>query len=303
MRHTLIRILLVIIFGAIVTGGVLLFNNFNAIEAHELRFENRVIVSEGRDRVYMLGVPSQQTYEPVPLLVVLHGGGSSAEDVQERTDFETAYRVLKKPVAIAYPEGTPDRPEDDHNVWNAERCCDIALEEDISDAEFLSAVVTDIANIIPIRSVSVVGFSNGAMMATHWACHPESPVDFMISVDGGVKVLENCERRDWSGIFFGFNNELKPIPEGGTTIHKNLFTSPEGGGWDTTRFQCQQSQGGEHRTRTQLIEVSGYYDCAGGSFKEIWNLSDEHAWPTFSLWSEVRNTYESFEEWVWHSVP
>ncbi|MBX3462845.1 MAG: alpha/beta fold hydrolase [Planctomycetes bacterium] len=120
----------------------------------------------GRDRRYHLHLPpAAQDGHGVPLLLVLHGGGGSGEQVRESTGL--AERAVRAGFAVAFPDGTgPLRSR--LLTWNSGGVQAYAAEHDVDDTGFLRAVVADVqkrAAIDPLR-VFAAGHSNGGMM-----CH------------------------------------------------------------------------------------------------------------------------------------
>lgn len=119
----------------------------------------------GRDRRYLLHVPRRDDKTPLPLLLVLHGGGGTAEQARESTNL--AEIGVRGGFVVAFADGTgPGRGR--LLTWNSGGIRVWAADNDIDDTGFLRAVVADVqrqASIDPHR-VFAVGHSNGGMM-----CH------------------------------------------------------------------------------------------------------------------------------------
>jgi polyhydroxybutyrate depolymerase len=96
-----------------------------------------------------------------PLVVVLHGAGDTAADVQANLGWDGL--ADREGVVVAYPAGL-DR------TWNAGRCCGAAVERHVDDVAYLDALVAALRDSDGIGRVYAVGFSNGAMMSYAWAC-------------------------------------------------------------------------------------------------------------------------------------
>jgi polyhydroxybutyrate depolymerase len=120
----------------------------------------------GRDRRYRLHVPPHAAdAPPVPLLLVLHGGGGNGEQVLESTGL--ADIGTRAGFAVAFPDGT-GLLRGRLLTWNSGGIQVHAAEHDVDDVGFLRAVVLDAqqrAAIDPAR-VFAAGHSNGGMM-----CH------------------------------------------------------------------------------------------------------------------------------------
>ncbi|NKQ53597.1 hypothetical protein HFP15_11985 [Amycolatopsis sp. K13G38] len=127
---------------------------------------HRDLTVGGRKRGY-LAVGPHVHKAGLPLLIVLHGRGISAQQESERTGFLTyAQRGLAD---IVYPSGISES-------WNAGHgCCGAAAKEGISDVPFVTALVTDATHYFDAdsRRIYLVGYSNGAKLAFTTVCaHP-----------------------------------------------------------------------------------------------------------------------------------
>src|SRR6185312_7191862 len=103
----------------------------------------------GLDRSYLLHLPNPLPNNPLPLVVVLHGGGGSAESAAKMTGFDA--EADKQGFIVAYPEGT-DRGHPVLSLfgkpgfltWNAGDCCGYAQQHGVDDVGFIRAVVTQV---------------------------------------------------------------------------------------------------------------------------------------------------------------
>lgn len=129
--------------------------------------EQTVVLDHGgRDRRYLLHVPPRAANGgDMPLLVVLHGGGGSGEQVRETTGLAEA--AVRAGFVVVFPDGTgPLRTR--LLTWNSGGIPVYAEEHDVDDVAFLRAVVGDVQRRVPIDAARVfaAGHSNGGMM-----CH------------------------------------------------------------------------------------------------------------------------------------
>ena len=123
----------------------------------------------GRDRRYHLHVPPQPTVGEkglgAPLVLVLHGGGGSGEQIGATSGF--ADLADREGFVVAFPDGTgPLRGR--LLTWNSGGIKVYAADQEVDDVGFLRQVVRDVQQQVAIdpRRVFVVGHSNGGMM-----CH------------------------------------------------------------------------------------------------------------------------------------
>jgi polyhydroxybutyrate depolymerase len=96
-----------------------------------------------------------------PLVVVLHGAGGTAADVQASLGWDGL--ADRAGLVVAYPDGL-DR------TWNAGRCCGPARDRGVDDVAYLDALVASLRGSDGVGPLYAVGFSNGAMMSYAWAC-------------------------------------------------------------------------------------------------------------------------------------
>jgi polyhydroxybutyrate depolymerase len=126
--------------------------------------------SGGKERRYLLHVPpSYQARNPAPVVVMLHGGGGTADGARRETGWDE--EADQEGFLSVFPQGLPPLPDRPSSFllnppkWNdgANRS-PAAREED--DTAYIRAVLDDLAkkaNIDPNR-IYVTGFSNGASM-------------------------------------------------------------------------------------------------------------------------------------------
>ncbi|MBI4956324.1 MAG: hypothetical protein HY908_30180 [Myxococcales bacterium] len=147
--------------------------------------EHRLRTADGRERSYLAGTAPASAGSGRPLLLVLHGGGGSAEGTVETTFTPEAARAHG--FVVAYPEGLSERVlGKDMATWNTGRCCGKAAAEGVDDVSFLAAVVDELATAqgIDRRRVFATGISNGAMMAMRLACERPDLVAGISAVGG-----------------------------------------------------------------------------------------------------------------------
>lgn len=119
----------------------------------------------GLDRSYVLRLPTSRVGgKPLPLVLVLHGGGGNADYAERMTDFTPL--AMQEGFAVAYPEGS-SRFSGRLLTWNAGHCCGYAMERSIDDVAFIDALLDRLIAEYGIdpRRIYVTGMSNGGMMA------------------------------------------------------------------------------------------------------------------------------------------
>jgi polyhydroxybutyrate depolymerase len=119
----------------------------------------------GQTRSYIIHLPSSYNGEDeMPLVVVLHGGGGNAENIEKVTGFSE--KADEEGFIVVYPDGLGglDRYL---LTWNAGFCCGYALENNINDVGFLRALIGYLQGnyVINRNMIYVTGISNGGMMS------------------------------------------------------------------------------------------------------------------------------------------
>jgi polyhydroxybutyrate depolymerase len=134
----------------------------------------------GVERRWALATPPTGA-GPVDLVVLLHGVG---RDGSQMRGFGFENLAIPAGVAIAYPDAA-------YGAWNDGRPGADVLSPDgkgADDVAFLRALVvrSGVAMRRPVRSVGVIGFSNGAMMAARVACDMSDVVSVVAIVAGSA---------------------------------------------------------------------------------------------------------------------
>jgi polyhydroxybutyrate depolymerase len=118
-----------------------------------------------RERSYLLYRPQYLLRrEPVPLVLVLHGGFGSGSQAEHAYHWDTL--ADREGFVVVYPDGVG-------RSWNAGgMCCGPALREGVDDTGFLAQLIEVVAQAenIDRRRVYMTGMSNGAAMAYRYAC-------------------------------------------------------------------------------------------------------------------------------------
>jgi polyhydroxybutyrate depolymerase len=182
----------------------------------------------GGDRQVTVHVSkSQDEAQPAPLLIVLHGYGSTGRDHERYFHLDDA--AERRGMITAYPDGTKDSTGS--QFWNAtDACCDIQ-RSGVDDSTYLAAVVAAIKAQVAVdpKRVYVIGHSNGAFMSYRMACDHADVVAAIVSLAGAtfahpadcrpaaaVSVLEIHGTADEAIAFDGGNVSLpgstKPMP-------------------------------------------------------------------------------------------
>jgi polyhydroxybutyrate depolymerase len=137
----------------------------------------------GGDRPVKVALPpGLNPNVPVPLLMLLHGYGSSGDE-------EEAYLRIGAAAALngmiyLHPDGTTD--SNGARFWNAtDACCDVD-RRGVDDSSYLAGLITEIGSHVAVdpRRVFVMGHSNGAFMSYRMACDHADMIAAIVSLAG-----------------------------------------------------------------------------------------------------------------------
>jgi polyhydroxybutyrate depolymerase len=143
------------------------------------------------NRPVLVHVPAMPEGSEAPLLVVLHGAGSTAARFEAKTGFDQLADedrfIVVYPDAIAIGSST---------TWNAGRCCPPASAARVDDVAFVVALLERLETTyrVDVRRVYAVGHSNGAMLAQRLGCEESLLFAAVASVAGSLE-LPGCVPR------------------------------------------------------------------------------------------------------------
>lgn len=226
-------------------------------------------------RQYRVYVPqNHDDATPAPLLFMLHGGGGSGRQLQQRSSRMDA-EADRTGMLVVYADGFL-------HTWNGGGCCGPAANRQVDDVGFLLAVLEDVADKVGVDRTRIYasGMSNGAIMAYALACaHPEvmaaiAPVagTRMVACEGGgaVPVMHIHGTRDkhvpWEG-----GRGCGPANVAFTGVEESVGRLAE-------RAQC--SAGTEVVSSDHGVECTRRLGCSGDSEVMVCRVQGGgHDWP------------------------
>ena len=133
-------------------------------------------------RPYLLTVPQGDPKTPLPLVLVLHGYGSTGKRHDDAWGFSAL--GLREGFLVAAPDGTVD-PRG-NRFWNATDACCNFYGSTVDDVAYIRALLDDVAARTPVdpKRVFVVGHSNGGFFAHRLACDMPERIAAVVSLAG-----------------------------------------------------------------------------------------------------------------------
>lgn len=244
--------------------------------------QTRKLLVGGLERTYLLQVPAGATAQ-TPIVLLLHGGTQTAEEVWKQTSLPTL--GARDRFIVAAPQGL-------NKHWNDGRGSTIAGDEASSadDVGFLRAVITELVlrDKGDARAVFVIGVSNGGFMAMRYACQASDTLRAGANVISTLPaaVARNCRATKplpWLSMN-GMRDPIVPfagVPEG--TMSRGqpqaaLLSADATFQFWATRAGCKP--GARIETISESVEKRIRSGCAGGTTSEQYVFTYAgHVWP------------------------
>ncbi|MFQ3661733.1 MAG: PHB depolymerase family esterase [Chloroflexaceae bacterium] len=124
---------------------------------------------DGRTRTFILHVPPAARQDrPLPMLIVLHGGGGTGQKMQRFLGFDSY--ADERGFYVAYPDSYQPPGERGTFHWNDGRGTERTA--DVDDVKFILEMVAEIGRRVALDAnrVYVTGASNGGMLTYRLGC-------------------------------------------------------------------------------------------------------------------------------------
>ncbi len=143
----------------------------------------RTITVGGVERRFLLYRPASLPPGPVPLVVMIHGGGGSAQGAERFYGWDAEADAGH--FAVAFPDGT------DRGWAVGGGCCGTPGSTGVDDVAFISQLVDTVSHQLPIDPTRVyaTGISEGGMLSYRLAC--QSSVFAAVAPDSAT-LLGGC---------------------------------------------------------------------------------------------------------------
>jgi polyhydroxybutyrate depolymerase len=262
----------------------------------ELKMERRFMTHGGLARSYALYVPhSYDSKTALPLLFLLHGGGSRGTRMINFTGFDKVARA--EGLIVVCPDGF-ERHWNDGRLNTGHK----TQQEKIDDVDYFRQLLTTLENELNIDKTRVYagGISNGAMMSFRLGIELSDQIAAIAAVAGALPAPVST--RQWNGravpaiIINGTNDPL--VPFGGGEVHfyrKTLGTVisvPDTVAFWVKHNRCNPEARVDdfplNSSKSGLkVKRTSYVNCCDGADVEFYAVEGGgHTWPRDSLLSQ-----------------
>ncbi|MFC6197050.1 alpha/beta hydrolase family esterase [Ponticaulis profundi] len=143
--------------------------------------------TDGTPRKVLIEAPLRRLEGDLPLAMIFHGGGGSADQMQAQSQALTR-QLRAKGYLVVYLNGSARWGRRNLRTWNADHCCAFAEREHVDDAAYVNAVLESLMKRVPIDTdrIALIGHSNGAMLAYRLAAQLEHAPSHVVAISGAM---------------------------------------------------------------------------------------------------------------------
>jgi polyhydroxybutyrate depolymerase len=240
-------------------------------------------------RGYSKFIPSSYSRNSsIPLVVLLHGYGSTGAQQESYMKFESV--AEKNKFILVYPDGTIDSVG--RRFWNAtDACCNFFSPVD--DDAYLLAVLKEMESSYSIdaKRIYFVGHSNGGFMSYRMACrHPDRIAAIASLAGASFFKPTDCGATNSVSVLQVHGTKDETIFYDGGQILSNSYPSAfaSASQWATVN-QCTQNA----VTRSTKLDLEGniagdetsikaWTNCQNSSEVELWTMENGTHIPTLT---------------------
>lgn len=276
MRHLLASACLLGLFGCLYPGPDPPFRRLAAHAGdspHTVRVDNAT-------RHYILHLPPGDVWSvPHPLVLMLHGTGSSAQRMPRQTGMDLA--ADQRGMVVAYPDGTGWWPITE--TWHTGHCCGYALEHRSQDVRFIRTLIAELRQKLDIDStrVYIAGFSDGAMMAFRLGCDLASEIAAIAPVAGRMPDVRCRPSRPLPVLGIGGTDDDELRKDHARYTHPGSYPYAYSLRASMAYWAAiNQCAAPPERTPVGRHWEDRYLQCSNGADVILYTISGgEHAWP------------------------
>jgi polyhydroxybutyrate depolymerase len=251
------------------------------------------LVYDGQKRLYNIHLPS--SYNPsnsYPLVVVFHGGGGNAENIEKVTNFSQT--ADEEGFIVVYPYGT-GKFNKRLLTWNCGFCCGYALETNVDDVGYIKTLVEHLQDTYAVNSnmIYATGISNGGIMTYRVGAELSDIFAAIAPVCAQIGGQATAEEKMWripepdypvSVIAFNGMNDTRVPYDGGRPIDNDTHVYSWMSTNESIAFWVEQNQCNtvpqQNISGSRKIIVNTY---SGGindtELKLVCIVDGTHSWP------------------------
>lgn len=235
------------------------------------------ITVAGQQRTYRVYRPSTvNPNAPAPLVLVLHGNSSTADDMANTTQFDVT--ADSHSFMVVYPDGV-------EKSWNGDFCCEPAPTLRVDDLAFLNALIPQVEHDYNIdkKRVFMTGFSSGAIMAYRYACQGAVAITAIAPVAGTMLLTETCAPKQPMSLLAINGTADGEVPyQGGHLLpgaSANDQIVPSAPSVAALWSQLEKCSGAASTSTTGPVSVNQWSSCSGGVSVQLETISGAgHTW-------------------------
>jgi len=261
----------------------------SGIDSGDHTFE---IQHDGRTRRYYVHVPEKLAAASPSAMLALHGGGGSARQFKDEISLDAV--ADREGFIAVYPDGVGPGTRLLH-TWNSgHNCCGQAQRSNVDDVGFVLAVLDDLATKISYdeERVSVIGHSNGAMMAYRLAAEASHRFSAVIPVAGAMALDDFAPGNPVAVLHIHSIDDPRALYEGGegppfpgtnsTVVHEPALEAIRA--WaDVNGCSGELAETRViHESEIQKVAVLDFDACGGAIVQHVIITGAGHGWPGVS---------------------
>ena len=234
------------------------------------------------ERGYEIDLPARRDRaRPLPVVIVFHGGGGSADSVRRQTRMSA--RGDAEGFIAVYPQGSGGIAGK-LKTWNAGTCCGHAMQQRIDEIAFVAALLDDLQATVAIDRARIyaTGISNGGMMAYEVACALADRVAAIAVVAGEMTALERCRPSRPVPVLVIHGSVDRNLPVDGGAGAKAFAVHDVRSVASALEFWRRHDGCGEN-ARSEVngaVRRTSYPSCSAGSEVELITIEGGgHSWP------------------------
>lgn len=237
------------------------------------------ITVDGLERTYTLRLPSSYNGStPMPLVIAMHGGFGSGTQLENQSQLTP--KGESEGFILVYPDGYPSPIN--IRTWNAGGCCGYAMNQNINDVGYISALLDQIIathNIDTLR-IYATGMSNGGFMSYRLACELSDRIAAIAPVSASM-TIESCQPvRPVPVIsFHSFLDTSVPWQGGIGDGISNHYNSPQDSVLNAFAVHANCTVLNDTVQHDAAMTVIRWHDCDCGAEVIAYNTQDGgHSW-------------------------